>query len=321
MAAPNAARTGHVVAVVGPTGTGKSDYALLLAGALQNRGIAAEVVNADAMQFYRGMDIGTAKLSLQERATVPHHLFDILEPVEEASVADYQRRARETIGAIFDRGAVPIMVGGSGLYLQATLDDFRFPGTDLAVRQALEDEFEGSGPGPLWERLRALDATAAERIGPHNGRRIVRALEVIQITGEPFSAMLPAVPTPWWPTTRIGFRDEPAVLAERLDRRVERMWRDGLLDEVHALLQRGLREGKTASRAIGYAQAAAELDGLLSRAEAIVQTQSLTRRYARRQRSWFGRDDRIQWLDGADPASRSEVPAPLLDGILASRRG
>ncbi|MGO3886649.1 MAG: tRNA (adenosine(37)-N6)-dimethylallyltransferase MiaA [Mycetocola sp.] len=298
----------QVIAILGPTGTGKSDFAILIAQWAAERGRDVEIVNADAMQLYRGMDIGTAKLGVAERRGIAHHLFDVLDVTDEASVADFQTEARRTISDIIDRGNTPILVGGSGLYLQATLDDFRFPGTDPAYRAAREAELEQHGPGPLWRELNERDPRAAERVGPHNGRRIVRALEIIHLTGEPFSATLPEVPTPWIHALRLGFRIDSPSLATRLDARVHQMWANGLCDEVEGLLALGLRDGKTASRAIGYAQATAQLDGELSEAEAIEQTQALTRRYARRQRSWFGRDDRITWLDGTDSAVRRTVP-------------
>ncbi|MGO2658903.1 tRNA (adenosine(37)-N6)-dimethylallyltransferase MiaA [Mycetocola reblochoni] len=307
-------------AVVGPTGTGKSDYAILLAQRLIDSGRVPVILNADAMQLYRGMDIGTAKLTEEERQGVRHELLDVLSVTDEASVAWYQDRARRIIQDALDSGRVPIMVGGSGLYLQAVLDDFRFPGTDPDVRGALEAELEEDGAGVLWRRLAELDSRAADRIGPFNGRRIVRALEVMAITGETFSAMLPEVPRPWWRATRIGFADDPAVLAARLDARVVRMWRTGLLDEVRGLLSAGLREGRTASRAIGYAQATAQLDGDVSADEAIAQTQALTRRYARRQRSWFRRDQRILWLSGADGAARTRIPDALLRASASDQR-
>jgi tRNA dimethylallyltransferase len=288
-----------VIAVVGATGTGKSALSLDLAERLAERGTPAEVVNADAMQLYRGMDIGTAKLPPDERRGIPHHLLDLLAPSEEASVAAYQPVARAVIEEIAARGAVPILVGGSGLYVSSVVYDFRFPGTDAAIRAELEADLEARGPGALHARLRDADPAAAEAIGRHNGRRLVRALEVIAITGEPFGAGLPDEGALWRPTVTIGLRSERAVLTERLDRRVEGMWRAGLVDEVASLRPAGL--GSTASRAIGYAQALAQLDGALTEAEAIAQTAALTRRYARRQVSWFGRYAGTTWIDADDP--------------------
>ena len=290
--------SGPLVAVVGATGTGKSALSLDLAEALARHGVTSEIVNADAMQLYRGMDIGTAKLPLEERRGVPHHLLDALDPNEEASVARYQHDARSIINGIRGRGALPILVGGSGLYVSSVIWDFSFPGTDDVVRGRLEAELAERGPGILFQRLRDLDPAAAESIGPHNGRRIVRALEVIEITGEPFGSGLPDESTFREPTVILGTAVERAELVERLDRRVERMWRDGLVDEARELRPGGL--GVTASRAIGYAQALAQLDGALSEAEAIEQTAALTRRYARRQVGWFGRYP-ATWFAGDEP--------------------
>lgn len=284
-------------AVVGATGTGKTDLSLRLAEALRARGRAAEIVNADAMQLYRGMDIGTAKLPPAERRGIPHHLFDVLEVTDEAAVAAYQDAARTAIGKIVARGADAIVVGGSGLYVSSVVYDFRFPPHDDQLRAQLEADLEREGSGALVERLRALDPATAERIDPRNGRRVVRALEVALQGDSGHGAVLPVAPALWHdPTTLIGVEvDRPALVA-RLDARVERMWRDGLLDEVAALREHGLERGVTASRAIGYAQALAQLAGHLDEAEAIAQTQALTRRYARRQVSWFRRYDGIRWV-------------------------
>jgi len=288
-----------IVAIVGATGTGKSALALALAEHWAERGIAAEVVNADAMQLYRGMDIGTAKLPLAERHGVPHHLIDVLDVTEEASVARYQREARAAIEQILERGAVPILVGGSGLYVAAVLTDFRFPGTDPTIRARWEAELAELGPSPLHDALRARDPAAAAAIGPHNGRRLVRALEVIELTGEPFGAGLEAREAPWRPYRQLGLTLERAELVPRLDERVVSMWRAGLLDEVRELLPQGLEHGVTSSRAIGYAQAMAQLRGELDEQEAIAQTQALTRRYARRQVGWFRRDATVEWFAAA----------------------
>ncbi len=304
------AGTPPLVAIVGATGTGKSALSLDLAERLAVDGIATGIVNADAMQLYRGMDIGTAKLPPSERRGIPHHLLDVLAPSDEASVAAYQPAARDAIEGVAARGAVPILVGGSGLYVSSVVYDFRFPGTDAGIRTTLEAELDEHGPGVLHARLREADPAAAAAIGPHNGRRLVRALEVIELTGEPFGAGLAAEGTLWRPTVTIGLRSERAVLVERLGRRVERMWRDGLLEEVAALRPGGL--GTTASRAIGYAQALAQLDGELDEAQAIEQTAALTRRYARRQVSWFGRYARTTWFEADDPAR--------VDGALAAIR-
>lgn len=288
-----------LVAIVGPTGTGKSQLSLDLAERLRAAGTDAEIINADAMQLYRGMDIGTAKLSVEERRGIPHHLLDVLEPREEASVARYQVEARAVAEDILARGAVPILVGGSGLYVSSVLYDFRFPGTDPEIRARLEAELERSGPGMLHNRLRDVDPAAAAAIGPANGRRLVRALEVVELTGSPFGAGLPAETEFWRPSVTIGLRAERERLVDRLDRRVLAMWRAGLVAEVERLLPAGL--GVTASRAIGYAQAAAQIAGELTEQQAIEQAAALTRRYARRQVSWFGRYRQTVWLDADDP--------------------
>jgi tRNA dimethylallyltransferase len=263
------------------------------------------------MQLYRGMDIGTAKLKPADRRGIPHHLLDVLDPGEEASVAAYQQQARATIEGIVSRGATPILVGGSGLYVSSVLYDFRFPGTDPVVRERLEGELLADGPGTLHRRLHAADPVAAQAIGPHNGRRLVRALEVVAITGEPFGAGLPGEDDLWHPTVTIGLRSERAQLIERLDARVVGMWRDGLVDEVAALRPGGL--GITAARAIGYAQAVAQLDGILNESEAMEQAAALTRRYARRQVGWFGRYGGTHWISSDD----SERVA-LAQSLLAS---
>jgi tRNA dimethylallyltransferase len=284
-----------IIAIVGATGTGKSGLSLDLAERLAERGTPAEIVNADAMQLYRGMDIGTAKLSLEERRGIPHHLLDVLEISDESSVADYQVEARAVIDDVLVRGATPILVGGSGLYVSSVLWNFTFPGTDAGIRAALEAELETSGPGILYQRLVGLDAEAAAAIGPHNGRRLVRALEVIELTGKKFGAGLPDDSEPWRPVTIVGLQSPRDVLVPRLDARVERMWADGLLDEVRGLDRDRL--GVTAARAIGYAQALAQLDGELTETEAIAVAQALTRRYARRQVGWFRRYPAAHWLD------------------------
>lgn len=243
------------------------------------------------MQLYRGMDIGTAKLPEHERAGVPHHLLDVLAVTEDASVAWYQERARELVAQIEAEGDVPILVGGSGLYIAAVCFDLRFPGTDPVVRARLEGELADGGPGPLFARLRERDPVAAATIDARNGRRLVRALEVIEVTGEPFSAQLPDQESTWREVTFAVVEEHREVLTPRLDARVERMWDAGLLEETEALAEVGLERGATAKRAIGYQQALAELRGEMSRAEAIAEAQLLTRKYARRQVSWFRRYD------------------------------
>ncbi|WP_033293464.1 tRNA (adenosine(37)-N6)-dimethylallyltransferase MiaA [Amycolatopsis jejuensis] len=294
------------VAVVGPTATGKTALAVELALEL-----GGEVVNADALQLYRGMDIGTAKATPAERRGVPHHLLDVLDVTETASVAAYQRDARSTIERILDAGRVPVLTGGSGLYVQAVLDDLRFPGTDPQVRARLDAEAADLGTAALYTRLGERDPVAAAAILPTNTRRIVRALEVIEITGEPFSANLPKPGPARWDTVLIGIDREVAELDERVDLRVERMFEAGLVDEVRGLLGRGLREGKTASRALGYQQVLAELDGDGDFAAAAAATAQATRRFVRRQRSWFRRDKRIRWFDGGSPGLAARVAAVL----------
>ncbi|QKJ19799.1 tRNA (adenosine(37)-N6)-dimethylallyltransferase MiaA [Microbacterium hominis] len=283
--------------IVGATGTGKTALSLDLAEQLIARGVPAEIVNADAMQLYRGMDIGTAKLPESERRGIPHHLFDALDIVDEAAVAWYQQTARETITAIHDRGADAILVGGSGLYVSSVVFDFRFPPHDDRLRAELEAELEEHGPGVLYARLREADPATATRVDPKNGRRIVRALEVLAQGERTHGASLPDAPVLWHNPTRIvGVHVDRAELVSRLDARVEGMWAAGLIDEVAALRERGLEEGITARRAIGYAQGLAQLDRALTEAEAIAQTQALTRRYARRQVSWFKRYPDIAWV-------------------------
>jgi len=281
-----------VIAVVGPTAAGKSALSIALA-----RKLGGEVVNADSMQLYRGMDIGTAKLTPAERSGIPHHLLDIWDVTQPAAVAEYQRLARAAVEEIADRGRVPLLVGGSGLYIRAVLDEFEFPGTDPAIRARLEAELAALGPAALHERLAERDAAAAERILPSNGRRIVRALEVIELTGAPFTAALPE-PTPHYDAVQIGVDRSTDSLDARIATRVDLMWAAGLLDEVRALERAGLRGGRTASHALGYQQALAQLDGLSTEAEAKDETVRSTRRFVRRQRSWFRRDPRIHWLDG-----------------------
>lgn len=285
-------------AIVGATGTGKSDLALDLADALRARGNPVEIVNADAMQLYRGMDIGTAKLPVAERRGIPHHLFDVREVHEEAAVAWYQPEARAAIKAIHERGGDAILVGGSGLYVSSVVYEFHFPPRDPEIRRRLEQELESVGLPDLLARLRAQDPEAAAKVDPRNSRRVIRALEVLEQGSSTHGAALPERPILWHPRTRlIGLHVDRADLVARLDARVERMWESGLIDEVAELRQQGLERGATAPRAIGYAQALGQLDGTLSAAEAIAQTQALTRRYARRQVSWFKRYPELRWWD------------------------
>lgn len=285
-------------AVVGATGTGKSDLAIDLAEALRAQGNPAEIINADAMQLYRGMDIGTAKVPPAERHGIPHRLFDVLEVDEDAAVAWYQPRARAAVEEIHRGGGDAILVGGSGLYVSSVIYDFQFPPRDAALRERLEEELVTHGAAHLLERLRALDPEAAARVDPRNSRRVIRALEVREQGSATHGAALPDQPVLWYPRTRvIGLRVDRAELVERLDARVERMWDAGLLAEVAELRDRGLERGPTAPRAIGYAQALAQLEGRIDQQEAIAQTQALTRRYARRQVSWFKRYPDLEWWD------------------------
>jgi tRNA dimethylallyltransferase len=284
----------HVIAVVGATATGKSALAVALARALHG-----EVVNADSMQLYRGMDIGTAKESEAARHGVPHHLLDIWPVTRTASVADYQDLARAAIDGIIARGHVPVLVGGSGLYIRAALDDLDFHGTDPGTRARLETELAEAGPAALHARLATLDPAAAAVILPSNGRRIVRALEVMELTGRPFTATMPGYEQvrPGPRTVQLGLALPRPELDRRIAARVEAMWQAGFEAEVKDLVHQGLRDGKTASRALGYQQMLRHLDGELTLDEARLETIKATRRFARRQESWFRRDPRIHWLD------------------------
>ena len=311
-----------VVAVVGPTATGKSDLALELAQAL-----GGEVVNTDALQLYRGMDVGTAKLAPDERRGVPHHLLDVLDPREEASVADYQVLARGALADVAARGRRAVAVGGSGLYVRALLDHMEFPGTDPVLRAGLEQRVEAEGPRALHAELEAVDPVAAAGIGPRNARRVVRALEVVALTGRPYSASLPRHEYEV-PAVQIGLDCDRQALDARIETRTARMWDAGLLDEVRRLAEHGL--GRTASRAVGYAQALAQLAGELDADAARAATSAGTRRLARKQMGWFGRDPRVHWLDARDPAlveralevvaaaDARTLPAP--DPTVATRR-
>ncbi|KAF2415673.1 tRNA (adenosine(37)-N6)-dimethylallyltransferase MiaA [Microbacterium sp. B35-30] len=306
-----AAARPQVWAVVGATGTGKTALSLDLAAALEARGRPAEIVNADAMQLYRGMDIGTAKLPESERRGIPHHLFDVLEVTDDAAVAWYQDAARTAIREIHGRGADAVLVGGSGLYVSSVLFDFRFPPRDELLRARLEAELDAHGPGALYARLREIDPATAAKVDPRNGRRVVRALEVLELGERTHGAVLPSEPVLWHDATRIfGVAVPRDKLVVRLDIRVEGMWRDGILDEVRALRDEGLERGVTARRAIGYAQALAQLSGEMTEGEAIAETQALTRRYARRQVSWFRRYDALRWVEsGVDAAVLADSSA------------
>lgn len=299
--------TAELIVIGGATGTGKTGLSLAVAEQLRAEGRTAEIVNADAMQFYRGMDIGTAKLPPQQRRGIPHHLFDVLDVTEPATVAWYQPLARDTITAIIGRGAVPILVGGSGLYIASVVFDLQFPGRDPEIRAELERELEQWGSGMLYKRLRDFDPEAAAKIDPKNGRRVVRALEVIRITGEKFSAQLPEQDSWWRPTTMVLAEIPREELVPMLDARVVTMWRDGLVAETADLLSNGLVETSTAGKAIGYAQAARQLRGEMSEPDAIAEAQLLTRKYSRRQVSWFRRYDSALRVRGDDPWAAKRV--------------
>ncbi|HEX3707592.1 MAG TPA: tRNA (adenosine(37)-N6)-dimethylallyltransferase MiaA [Mycobacteriales bacterium] len=291
----------QVVAVVGPTATGKSALGIALAQRL-----GGEVVNADSMQLYRGMDVGTAKLSEAERGGVPHHLLDIWDVTQTASVADYQVRARACIDELIARGVTAVLVGGSGLYIRAVIDPIEFPGTDPELRASLEADLAVSGPEALHARLGAADPVTAAALSPMNGRKIVRALEVIGITGGPFTAALPSYDDAIYDTVHIGLDFDTDALDARIERRVDAMCDAGFEDEVRRLDAEGLRDGVTASRALGYAQLLAVIDGRLGIDAARSDTARATRRFVRRQRSWFRRDPRIEWLDaGSDPLTKA----------------
>lgn len=303
--------------VVGATGTGKTGLSLSMAETLVDGGRPAEIVNADAMQLYRGMDIGTAKLDAAHRRGIPHHLFDALDVTEEGAVAWYQKAARAAITQIHARGSDAILVGGSGLYVSSVVFDFRFPPHDDVLRAELEEELQRDGAGTLFARLRELDPETAARIDPQNGRRVVRALEVLAQGEATHGAALPQTPVLWHePTVVVGTHLERRELVPVLDARVEGMWRAGLVEEAEALRARGLEAGVTARRAIGYAQALAQLRGELSETEAIAQTQALTRRYARRQVSWFRRYEGVRWTD-----ARTADPGALVGSALSESEG
>lgn len=285
-----------IIAIVGPTAAGKTELSLDLAERL-----GGEIVNTDAMQLYRGMDIGTAKLPVAERRGIPHHLLDRLTVSEPATVAEFQGWARTVITSLRAAGRPPVLVGGSALYTRAVLDRFEFPGTDPALRAKWEAELVARGPAALHALLAERDPAAAERIEPDNGRRIVRALEVVELTGRPFSATLPQLEYVEPATVQIGVRIDRDLLERRIEQRVDAMFETGLVDEVRRLLDEGLAEGRTASRAIGYQQVIAHLAGDLSLAEARERTVIATRQFARRQLAWWKDDPRIAWVEQDDP--------------------
>lgn len=297
------------IAVIGPTATGKSDLALDLAQRLDG-----EIINIDAMAQYRGMDIGTAKVPVQERRGIVHHQIDVLDVVDTATVARYQQAAETDIEAIHGRGRRPVIVGGSMLYVQALLDGWQLPPTDPVVRARWEEVLRTGGTEAVLAELRRVDPVAAATILPTDGRRLVRAVEVVELTGRPFAASAPTKGQPRWDTHLIGLDRETELLDSRIALRTERMFDTGLIEEVEQLIPLGLRDGVTARRAIGYQQALEVLDGTMTRAEAIETTAAGTRRYVRRQRSWFRRDPRITWFDpGAD-----DLLARVLDGLAAA---
>jgi tRNA dimethylallyltransferase len=282
----------NVIVICGATATGKSDLAVALA-----REIDGEVVNADSMQLYKGMDIGTAKITLEEQQGVPHHLMDQLDVTEDANVAWYQEKAREKITEVHSRKKNAIIVGGTGLYIKAILDDLNFPDTDPVVRTELELEYATKGIGPLFERLEKLDPAAALAIDKANARRVIRALEVIKITGKPFTANLPRKESTRYPEAlQFGLVMDRELLGEKISTRVERMWQAGFVAEVESLIEAGITRGTTAQKALGYSQVIAYKEGKISEDEAIEETKRATRQYARRQETWFSRDERIMWI-------------------------
>jgi tRNA dimethylallyltransferase len=281
-----------LVVICGATATGKSDLAVTLA-----QEINAEIINADSMQLYKGMDIGTAKITVDERKGIPHHLMDLLDVTQDANVAWYQEHARAAITEIHARGKNVIVVGGTGLYIKAILDELNFPDTDPVVRAELELEFATKGIGPLFERLEKLDPAAALAIDKANSRRVIRALEVIKITGKPFTANLPREESSRYPhAQQFGLVMDRDALSERISNRVERMWEQGLVAEAEKLLVAGITQGVTAQRALGYAQVIAQIEGKVTEEEAKEETKRATRQYARRQETWFSRDERITWI-------------------------
>ncbi|MGI5217356.1 tRNA (adenosine(37)-N6)-dimethylallyltransferase MiaA [Nocardia sp. CA-290969] len=300
------------VAVVGPTATGKSDLALELAERLDG-----EIVNIDAMQLYRGMDIGTAKLPPEQRRGIPHHQLDVLDVTETATVAAYQSAAAADVEAIVARGRLPVIVGGSMMYVQALLDQWEFPATDPRVRAKWEALLAEEGVNAVHEALHRADPAAAATILPTDGRRMVRALEVVELTGRPFAASAPAVGEPRWGTRILGVDRDTAELDRRIAQRTDTMFETGLVEEVRGLVERGLREGQTARRAIGYAQVLSFLDQEYDLPEARERTFIGTRRYVRRQRSWFRRDHRVRWVDAANPAATERALSLLADSAVS----
>lgn len=298
------------IVICGATATGKSDLAVALA-----KEIGAEVINADSMQLYKGMDIGTAKINIEEREGIPHHLLDILEVSQDSTVASYQEAARSKISEIHGRNSHAVIVGGTGLYIKAILDDLNFPDTDPQIRERLNNEAEEFGSAKLFERLEKLDPAAAIAIDRANTRRIIRALEVIEITGQPFTANLPREESTRYPEAiQFGLVMDREKLSERIESRVDRMWNLGLVQEVDTLVSQGLRNGVTAQRALGYAQILSMRDGKMTELEAKEDTKRATRQYARRQETWFSRDARITWI--APHQNRLEIVRKKLNSNL-----
>jgi tRNA dimethylallyltransferase len=292
-----------LIVICGATATGKSDLAISLA-----QHLGAEIINADSMQIYKGMDIGTAKLAVSERAGIAHHMLDVLDVTQDSTVAWYQEQARNAVTEIHSRGKDVIVVGGTGLYIKAILDDLNFPDTDPVVRASLELELATIGLNALFERLEKLDPAAAIAIDRANSRRVIRALEVIAITGKPFTANLPREAGTRYPNAvQFGVVMDRDHLSERISQRVDRMWELGFVDEVEQLLKDGITSGRTAQLALGYSQLIAMKNGLLSEEEAKEDTKRATRQYARRQETWFSRDDRIKWISQAQPRLETVV--------------
>ena len=291
----------RLIVICGATATGKSDLAVTLA-----QQINAEIINADSMQLYKGMDIGTAKITMDERTGIAHHMMDLLDVSQDANVAWYQEKARAVISEIHARNNDAVIVGGTGLYIKAILDELNFPDTDPVVRAELELEFATKGIAPLFERLEKLDPAAALAIDKANSRRVIRALEVIKITGKPFTANLPREESSRYPfAQQFGLVMDRDTLSERISTRVDRMWEQGLVEEAQGLLQAGIMQGTTAQRALGYAQVIAQIEGKVSQDEAQEETKRATRQYARRQETWFSRDDRITWISPVQNALQS----------------
>ncbi len=286
-----------LVVIAGATATGKSSLSVELAQAID-----AEIINADSMQVYRGMDIGTAKISVEERQGIPHHMLDVLDVNEDSTVAWYQSGAREVIDEIHSRGKSVVMVGGTGLYIKAVIDELNFPDTDPMVRHTLNKEAEELGIDAMFARLEKLDPAAAIAIDRANLRRIIRALEVIEITGKPFTANLPREESIRYPDARqFGLVMDRELLSTRIDERVNTMFEEGFVEEVQKLMPAGLLEGRTAQRALGYSQIVSHLQGEVSLDAAIEETKRATRQYARRQETWFSRDARIKWISTRQP--------------------